>query len=68
MFRPLPIKSVLILLLLACITTTMHTMAAPISRQQAQQNALSFMQERGKSITMASLRHAPMRAVQPNEI
>lgn len=55
-------KSFFALLLMACTATMMPTAANPITRQQAQQNALTFMQERGRSIAMSSLRHAPMRA------
>ncbi len=55
-------KSLFALLLMACTATMMQTAANPITRQQAQQNALTFMQERGRSIAMSSLHHAPMRA------
>ena len=67
MNRSLQMKSVLRLLLLGCVMTSLHAVANPITRQQAQQNALAFMKERGKSVSMASLRHAPMRAAQPDE-
>ena len=36
--------------------------ANPISPQQAKQNALAFLQEHGKSMTLSSLRHAPVRS------
>jgi len=39
----------------------MTAVARPITRQQAQHNALNFMQQRGRGVTTASLRHAPLR-------
>ena len=53
---------------MGCLSTTMQIAATPITRQQAQHNALTFMQDRGKSISLSSLRHAPMRATQPDEL
>ena len=37
-------------------------MAAPITRQQAQQNALTFMQQHGRSIAISSLRQLTMQS------
>ena len=62
------IKQIFALLMVGFVSTTMQITASPITRQQAQQNALSFMQERGKSVAISSLRHAPMRAAQPDEL
>ena len=55
------VKPLFALLLISVLALSQGTMASPITRQQAQQNALSFMQNRGKSVSMSSLRHAPMR-------
>ena len=41
---------------------SLQTAASPITRQQAQHNALTFLQQRGMSITLASLRSVPMRS------
>ena len=41
-----------------------QAVANPVIRQQAQQNAQSFLQQRGKSIALTSLRQAPMSTVQ----
>ncbi len=53
---------ILSLALLTCLAFPLNSDANPITRQQAQQNALSFLQKRGKTVTEVSLRHAPMRA------
>ena len=62
------IKPIYALLLAVSLALSFQTVANPITRQQAQQNALVFMQDRGKSISMSSLRHAPMRSAQPDEL
>ena len=62
MMKTSTMKSIFALLLMVCTATTMQTVANPITRQQAQQNALTFMQERGRIIAISSLRHTPMRA------
>ncbi len=61
--KPLYTRSFIVLLMLMCLTIPFQTTARPITRQQAQLNALTFMQERGQNITVSSLRHATMRAV-----
>ena len=68
MMKSQSIKPILALLIMGCLSTTMQIAATPITRQQAQHNALTFMQDRGKSISLSSLRHAPMRAAQPDEL
>lgn len=60
-------KSIMLLLALLSAASSVQTLATPVTRQQAQLNALAFLQERGKSIAMSSLRHAPMRAAQADE-
>ena len=55
------------LILQACFAIPLKSDASPISRQQAQQNALNFLQQRGKTIAITSLRHAPMRATMNDE-
>ena len=67
MMKSKALKPIFALLIMGCMVTSFQTVANPITRQQAQQNALVFMQDRGKSISMSSLRHAPMRAAQPDE-
>ncbi len=62
------IKPMFALLLACCCALSFQTMANPITRQQAQQNAFAFMHDRGKSITVTSLCHAPMRATQSDEL
>ena len=57
-----PYKSLMkAMIQLVCFTFSLVTVASPISRQQAQQNALTFLQEQGRSVAMASLRPALMR-------
>ena len=46
-------------MVLGCVFSPIQTAASPISRQQAQQNARIFLQQRGKSVVMSSLRYAP---------
>ena len=53
--------------MLMCLAVPVQTIATPITRQQAQLNVLTFMQERGKDIAVASLHHAPMRDSQADE-
>ena len=55
-------KPIIILLTLISTAFSLQTMASPITRQQAQQNALTFMQQRGRSIAVSSLRNVPMRS------
>lgn len=43
-----------------------NTMAAPITRQQAQQQAREFLQGRGKSVSASSIRHAMSRRGAPS--
>lgn len=62
MMKSQSIKPIFALLLIGVLVLSMEAMASPITRQQAQQNALTFMQDRGKSVPMTSLRHTPMRA------
>ena len=57
----------IVLLMLMCLAVPVQTIATPITRQQAQLNVLTFMQERGKDIAVASLHHAPMRASQADD-
>lgn len=53
-------KTVFVIVLLNCIVACTQMLAHPISWQQAQDNALAFMLQRGKSVGMPSLRHVPM--------
>lgn len=62
------IKPLFALLLVGLVATTMQIKATPITRQQAQKNAMIFMQERGKNIAMSSLFHAPKRAAQADDM
>ncbi len=57
MKQPIRLYFLLLALLLSAVA---H--ANPITWEQAQQNALSFLQEKGKSITISSLRHAQLRS------
>ena len=43
------------------------TIANPISREQAQQNAVSFLKSKGKFVSSASLRQAPSTMLSPVE-
>ena len=49
-------------LLLLALMLPGTSAANPITQQQALQNALSFLESRGKSIDNSSLRHAPLRS------
>ena len=49
-------------LLLLALLLTATAVANPITRQQAQQNALTFLGSKGKSINSSTLRHAPSRS------
>ena len=49
------------LMILSCV----QAVAAPITRQQAQQKAREFLQERGKSVSASSIRHAMSRREAP---
>ena len=60
MMKSLPMKSLYTLLLMLGIAMSQPIAANPISAQQAKQNALAFLQEHGKSMTLSSLRHAPV--------
>ena len=55
-------KSLFTLLLMLSIAMSQQIVANPISAQQAKQNALTFLQERGKSMTLSSLRNALVRS------
>ena len=57
MKQPIRLYFLLLALLLSAVAS-----ANPITWEQAQQNALSFLQEKGKSITISSLRHAQLRS------
>lgn len=60
--NPLRFKSQMTtLLLFASLTVSFVTAASPITLLQAQQNAMNFLNEHGKTVTLNSLRHAPMR-------
>ena len=50
-----------VLLLIGTLATSLQTLAAPVTREQAQQNAMAFMAQRGKAVAVSSLRVAPMR-------
>lgn len=60
--KSLPMKSFYTLLLMLGIALSQPIVANPISAQQAKQNALAFLQEHGKSMTMSSMRQAPVRS------
>ena len=55
-------KPFVILMALVC-AFSQWIEATPITRQQAQQNAIAFMQQRGRNIAMSSLRQLPMLSV-----
>ena len=58
-------KSLLAIILLCCTVLTAPVVANPISWQQAQQNAQTFLQQRGKHVDIPSLRRAPMTSSAP---
>lgn len=62
------IKSLIAALMLLWVALPLPIMASPITRQQAQCNALAFMRDRGKSIAISSLKYAQMRAAQSDEV
>lgn len=59
MMKSMRIK-VFLAVLLGCTALANMVMANPISWQQAQQNAQTFLVQRGKSVSAPSLRQAPM--------
>lgn len=61
MMKSLRMSPFFVLLLIGTLATSLQTLAAPITRQQAQQNAMAFMSQRGKAVAMSSLRVAPMQ-------
>ena len=57
------------LLLMGFLATSLQAGATPITRHQAQQNALAFMQQRGRIIAMSNMRQlpVPLTALKPIE-
>lgn len=53
-------KPLVTLMILVCVCSQ-AAVATPITRQQAQHNAMTFLAERGKRVASSSLRNAPMR-------
>lgn len=52
------IKPFFALLLFVCLTMSVQTVASPITWQRAQQNAIVFLQQHGRTLAAPSLRYA----------